>query len=216
MPSSVKKPQTKRQELGARSRDEIIDAAENIMSLHGYDGASVSRIAAASGLPSSSIYWHFGSKSGVLAAVMERGADRFFAETEEVPDRGLSGLAPRDALRRVLGFAQKAVEDNPEFLRILYLLTLSGVNDEAVMSHVREVRDRGKRELHRVIEQAFAYHGELLAHRIADELVDFSQAVFDGAFLTTQAHSSVVYSELIDHMADSLIAQGDVIAASGD
>ncbi|CAN5324020.1 hypothetical protein BH09ACT6_BH09ACT6_03450 [soil metagenome] len=215
MTSTVKKPQTKRQELGAHSRDEILNAAQNMMSLHGYDGASVSRIARASGLPSSSIYWHFGSKSGVLAAVMERGADRFFAAVATAADSDRSGLQPHEFLRSDMAFAQRAVEDNPEFLRILFLLTLSGVDDDIVMTHVREVTERGKHELHRIIERAFAHEGELLAKRIADELVDYSQAAFDGAFLTIQTHSGVVYGELIDRLTDSIVALGDAIVARG-
>jgi len=53
----------KRQELGARSRTAILDAALQLMSETGYDGTSVAKIAQKSGLPASSIYWHFGSKA---------------------------------------------------------------------------------------------------------------------------------------------------------
>ena len=49
------------------------------MATSGYAATSISDIRRACGLPPSSIYWHFGSKEGVLAAVMERGAERFFA-----------------------------------------------------------------------------------------------------------------------------------------
>lgn len=48
--------------------------ASRLMATRGYDGTSISALAKSSGLPASSIYWHFGSKEGVLKAVMERGA----------------------------------------------------------------------------------------------------------------------------------------------
>src|SRR5687767_10421400 len=70
---------TKRQQQGQSSRELILDATERLMATRGYAATSISDIRSACGLPASSIYWHFGSKEGVLAAVMERGADRFFA-----------------------------------------------------------------------------------------------------------------------------------------
>jgi AcrR family transcriptional regulator len=70
---------TKRQQQGEQSRELILDATERLMATRGYAATSISDIRNACGLPPSSIYWHFGSKEGVLAAVMERGADRFFA-----------------------------------------------------------------------------------------------------------------------------------------
>ena len=44
--------------------------------------------AAGGGIPASSIHHYFGSKEGVLLAVMERGAERFYAELP-VSDRRL-------------------------------------------------------------------------------------------------------------------------------
>src|ERR1700757_5002886 len=70
---------TKKQRQGHASRELILDATERLMGTKGYVATSISDIRNACGLPASSIYWHFGSKEGVLAAVMERGATRFFA-----------------------------------------------------------------------------------------------------------------------------------------
>ncbi len=84
----------------------------------------------ACGLPASSIYWHFGSKDGVLAAVMERGADRFFAA---IPSGGSIG--------EQLAVLADLQSQRPEFLRILYLLSLERGDDPTVTAVVRRVRD---------------------------------------------------------------------------
>ena len=63
MPTTKKGP-SKRLLQGAKSRDEILDAAMRMMSVRGFDGTSVADIARESGLPNSSIYWHFNSKAG--------------------------------------------------------------------------------------------------------------------------------------------------------
>jgi AcrR family transcriptional regulator len=69
---------------GARSRELVLDAAERLMAKHGYEGATVAGLVEAAGIPMSSIYHYFGSKDGVLLAVMERGANRFFDALPEV------------------------------------------------------------------------------------------------------------------------------------
>src|SRR4051812_15936614 len=68
---------TKRQQLGERSRREILDAASELLARQGYAGTSISQLSKACGLPVSSIYWHFNSKEGVLAAVVEENVVQF-------------------------------------------------------------------------------------------------------------------------------------------
>src|SRR6202049_5221452 len=65
---------------GVRSRELVLAAAERLMAEHGYDAASVAALKEAAGIPMSSIYHYFGSKDGVLLAVMERGSKRLVAD----------------------------------------------------------------------------------------------------------------------------------------
>ena len=69
---------------GMRSRELVLDAAERVMAEHGYEAATLARVVAEAGIPMSSVYHYFGSKDGILLAVMERGADRFFADLPEL------------------------------------------------------------------------------------------------------------------------------------
>lgn len=59
-------PAKKKQQQGERSRESILDATERLMATKGYAATSISDIRDACGLAPSSIYWHFGSKEGVL------------------------------------------------------------------------------------------------------------------------------------------------------
>ena len=77
---------------GVRSRELVLDAAERVMAEHGFEAATLDRMVTEAGIPMSSVYHYFGSKDGILLAVMERGADRFFAD--------LPGLDRRPAARR--------------------------------------------------------------------------------------------------------------------
>ena len=61
-----------RRSNGEESRRKILDAAVEVASERGYDGTSINAVSARSGLPASSIYWHFKDKDELIAAVIER------------------------------------------------------------------------------------------------------------------------------------------------
>jgi AcrR family transcriptional regulator len=195
----------KRQQLGARSRTAILDAALQLMSESGYDGASVSKIAHASGLPASSIYWHFGSKSGILAAVMERGAEAFFSTAGEVTEPLNPDNSSLDVLRTRFQQARRSAEDHPEFLRLLFLLILADPGDEAIVSILKRVNDRGLDLLHAQISEAFASRGDAEARSVADRLTVTALMVFNGAFLTVETNPEVSLTDLIDDMAEIVV-----------
>ncbi|MGV0813066.1 helix-turn-helix domain-containing protein [Mycolicibacterium boenickei] len=163
---------TRRQQQGADSREQILDATERLMATRGYAATSISDIRKACGLPASSIYWHFGSKDGVLAAVMERGADRFFAA---IPSGGsideqLAVLAEQQAQR-------------PEFLRILYLLSLERSDDPTVTEVVRRVRDTAIARFSGAVRRLLpAELPPRRAEQVVDELTAFAVAQSDGVF----------------------------------
>jgi AcrR family transcriptional regulator len=64
-------------------RERVLDAAARLMADRGYAGTSISAICSASGLPPSSVYWHFRNKEGVLQAVLDRAARRALGEFVE-------------------------------------------------------------------------------------------------------------------------------------
>ena len=69
---------------GVKSRELVLDAAERVMAEHGFEAATLARVVEEAGIPMSSVYHYFGSKDGILLAVMERGADRFFADLPDL------------------------------------------------------------------------------------------------------------------------------------
>jgi len=185
---------------GLRSRVEILDTASRLMSQHGYDRTSIALISQESGLPTGSIYHHFGSKPAILAAVMERGAQRFFEAAEYEPSPSHD---PYDRLAHALDAARQSLARNEEFLRLLFLLLLSNDNDDAA-EVVRRVRTQGRERLRLVIQDAFAPEGERAAQDVADQLVDFALATFDGIFIAAQFDPALVYRSGFDTMALSI------------
>lgn len=207
--SSAAEGLNKRQQLGARSRDAILDVALQLMSESGYDGASVSKISRASGLSTSSIYWHFGSKAGILAAVMERGAEVFFRTSVEQPESEPANLSPLEFLRARFQQARRSAEAHPEFLRLLFLLILAEPGDAATVAILKRVNDRGRAQLHSQIREAFSAEGDARATEIADRLTVAALSMFNGAFLTVQTNPEVSLADLIDAMALIVVRLAD-------
>lgn len=170
---------TKRQRQGETSRVLILDATERLMATRGYAATSISDIRTACGLPASSIYWHFGSKEGVLAAVMERGAERFFGA---IPSHGnAAGSTDVDVQ---LAATAKLLAEHPEFLRLVYLLGLERTDDPAVGAAVRRVRDSAIAGFRSAISTLLPENAPAArADRVVDELTTLAVAMSDGIFL---------------------------------
>lgn len=165
-------PPTKKQQQGEQSRELILDATERLMATRGYAATSISDIRSASGLPPSSIYWHFGSKEGVLAAVMQRGADRFFAAIPQSDDA--------QAQLAVLSTLQS---QHPDFLRLFYMLSLERNNDPAVAAVIQRVRDTAITRFRNAITQLLpADATPSKAASVVAELTAFAVALSDGVF----------------------------------
>jgi AcrR family transcriptional regulator len=163
---------TKKQQQGEQSRELILDATERLMATRGYAATSISDIRNACGLPPSSIYWHFGSKEGVLAAVMERGADRFFA-----------AIPTGETAAHQLAVTARLQADHPDFLRLFYMLSLERSADPAVAEVVRRVRDTAIARFRADISQLLpADTPPKTANRVVTELTAVAVALSDGIF----------------------------------
>ena len=169
---------TRRQAQGDDSRGLILDTTERLMGSSGYAATSISDICKACGLPASSIYWHFGSKEGVLAAVMERGATRFFAAIPPRDEAATAGVAHQ--------FAETArlLSQHPDFLRLFYLLSLERSDDPRVATLVRRVRDPAIAVFRDAIAALLpADEPQAEADPVVDELTALAVALSDGVFI---------------------------------
>ncbi len=113
----------RRHRQGDASREAILDAAMEIAADRGYDGTTVAAVTERSGLPASSIYWHFGNKDGLLAATLEHSYRQWRRSAPTWEKR----TEPEDLTERVesrLHRAAKALAQNPEFWGLGLMLTL--------------------------------------------------------------------------------------------
>lgn len=187
------------------SRERILDAAERLVGERGYTAASISMISKASGLSASSIYWFFGSKEDLLAAVVERGVARWMRD-----QRTLSGST--GDLGELLEASARTVASHPDFLRVLFMIILDGREGAPkARAALRAAWQGVERSIERVMVRHYALTGSTGATRAA-RLARFTLAFFDGVFLDLQIDPEG--TRIADLLADLRQAL-DAIAAGG-
>lgn len=104
---------------GEQSRERILDAATEVATERGYDGTTISLVSKKSGLPPTSIYWHFTDKDDLIAAVIERSFARWLAALDWPGAEALEVQA-----RQIGPQVAKALLDAPDFIRLGLMLAL--------------------------------------------------------------------------------------------
>ncbi len=123
---------------GEQSRERILDAATEVATERGYDGTTISLVSKKSGLPPTSIYWHFADKDDLIAAVIERSFARWL-EVLDLPGGAMSA----DRVTELGAQVAKALVDAPDFLRLGLMLALEHRPVEPRAREMfLEVRDR--------------------------------------------------------------------------
>jgi AcrR family transcriptional regulator len=187
---------------GIKSRELVLDAAERVMAEHGFEAATIARVVEEAGIPLSSVYHYYGSKDGVLLAVMERGAERFFADLP-VSERRTG--RPRQQLARVISRAAETLERHPDFLRLLIVFAAQppAVAGGEIQGVVARVRALGLERLRH--EMAIAFDDQPDSP-VADRLARFALAAFDGAFVASRTDRALGIEELLRPLAPALVA----------
>ncbi len=113
----------RRSRQGRESRQKILDATFELAHELGYQGTSIAKVVSRSGLPASSVYWHFADKDALFAAVIQHSFEQWSAlvPTWDPPAEGESW---QDAMVDRIHRAIETVATSPEFWRLGLMLSL--------------------------------------------------------------------------------------------
>ncbi len=194
---------------GEQSRERILDAATEVATERGYDGTTISLVSKKSGLPPTSIYWHFTDKDDLIAAVIERSFQRWLAELD-LPDV----TADREWMTEFGGRVAKALLDAPDFLRLGLMLSLER----------RPVEPRAREMFLEVRDRAFHRFADMV-RQVAPELDDegvhllttYAIAGADGLFIAKEVGGDSVdlvrlldlHARIVFDMAAKLLKPGE-------
>ena len=181
------------------------------MAEDGFEAATLARVVEEAGIPISSVYHYYGSKDGILLAVIERGAERFFADLPEL-DRRIG--RPTNHLATVISTAAETLERHPNFLRLLIVFAVqpppvAGGEVVAVVTRVR------RHALDRLQQQVAIAFGDDPASPTTTRLARLALAAFDGAFVAAQTEPAISLGHLLEPLAPALVAARRALLANG-
>ncbi len=118
-PRAPARPRTRKEEQADETRERLIAAATSLFAQRGYRDSSVQAIGESAGISRGSIFWHFGSKEGLLWAVAERAFARWEADVLVPAVGGATGI---EAVRRSVEAHRRFLTEATEALRLFHVL----------------------------------------------------------------------------------------------
>lgn len=195
----------RRHQQGDESRVAILDATLDIAAERGYDGTTVALVTERTGLPASSIYWHFQNKDLLLAATLEHS----YRQWRSVTPTWTKRVEPEDVHARVsqrFRAASKALNTSPQFWSLGLMLTLQ-----------QRLKEPSARKLYfavrRDTEEAIrAWWGDFVRAEALDKdpallthVARVHMMLMDGMFLRARAEHSKDGRRLLDDFANGLV-----------
>jgi AcrR family transcriptional regulator len=196
----------RRHQQGDLSRSRILEAALEIAAERGYDGTSVALVTERTGLPASSIYWHFKNKDDLLAEVLEYSyrAWRDIGPTwkTQVDDTPLG-----EQVTARFRHAATAYTKRPEFWRLGLMLALEQrIKEPAARTRYVQVRED-------TVARVTGWWAQLLAKEYGEVDPDvpralgrFHVAAMDGLYIGSEANAALDIDWLVDAIAAGLTA----------
>jgi AcrR family transcriptional regulator len=201
-----------RQRQGEGSRQAILEATLAIASERGYDGTTMALVTERTGLPRSSIYWHFGNKDKLLAATLEYSYQKWRGVAPTWKDRPEpEGMAARVTAR--FEEAARALAENPQFWGLGLMLSMRAwVEEPEALRIFKKVRADTERELASwwtdILDPAAVRHDPGLPLRLGR----FWVVMMDGVYLqlrgTSVADSARLFDRLITGFTHYLAVTG--------
>lgn len=193
------------QERRADTRERLLGAAALLFAEHGVDAVSVDTVAEAAGRTSGAVYDHFGSKQGMLLALLDEGAQSLVtviaAEFELAADID-------DRLRAVAAnVVTHPSEQTRRLMRLERELWLRAGRDEEVATALRE----RAREAHDRMARGFATwmaEGIIPADASADTLATVFGALVVGLEMRQRAEPGVLDVDEVARALGSVLGVG--------
>ncbi len=175
---------------GAKTRERILDSAQELVLDQGLSATSIDQILAAAGTSKGAFFHHFSSKNQLARAIVERYAESDVAFLDEFMAR--AEATSEDPAEQVVAFirsfeeaAELMVTEQPSCLYVSYLFE-------------RQLFDDGTNDV--IVDALLAYRGRL-AEKIAaavetrppaiavspEALADHVTVTFEGAFVLARA-----------------------------
>jgi AcrR family transcriptional regulator len=157
---------------------QLIEAAVELIAERGYAGMSVDAVCRRAGIVKSGLYWNFGSKEGLLNAVVDHVAADWIEGIRQAAYRQGGAL---ERLDHTLSELHRMMRDRPEGLRVLLVVLLER---SAVDPATRAALERFFKSAREAVAQGIVDAvGPCMAARDVELVAELWLFMFEGLFL---------------------------------
>jgi AcrR family transcriptional regulator len=198
----VAQPKSRNKGKKGDTRRRIIRSAARLFATNGYAATSIAAICEAAGVVPTSIYWEFGSKAGVLEAVLEDSAQRW----RTTATRGvLKAAAGGDRLDAYFDYMAKTFTKSPEFPRLMLMVALErGHKDHRALEIIRSHRVAWITELSELLPR-LGLGKDSAESPTRYQIAELIFACLDGAFVSGQIDPDAARLESMLGLFDSAL-----------
>ncbi len=152
---------------GEASRRRILDAAITLICERGYSGTSVGAVCKQAGVVKTALYWHFGSKAGLLSAIIAEITEQW---VDDLKNQAGEGANPLERLDAMLAGFRGMITQREHSLQIVAAIVAEPANiDPEVFEAVRWLNEHGLTTIAKGFEDSIGVPvptARLLAHTI--------------------------------------------------
>lgn len=193
-----------------RSKDRIMDAAAELAKERGVAGATIARVCQRSGLPVSSVYWHFEDKDHLFAEVIRTSFARWMVSVPRWDVRADTTL--EEGLKGVLGRSTQTLADVPAFLRVGMQVLLE-TGDQFAKTREAFVDARNQVRL-MIAAWLIAFMPEGVGADTADDLATLVVAMTDGMLVGSQVYPDWAPDDYVTLIAATISEAAEGVAAA--
>lgn len=180
-------------EPGLASRDRIINAAAEVARERGVTGATVAAICKRSGLPVSSLYWHFTDKDALFAEVVRTSFARWLAESPGWSSQSGDVL---DHVAGLLRATEETLRRKPSFMNIgMQVILESGDDTQQTRQAYLDVRAQALTMMTVWLERALSNLGD---PQLTLDVAILFRALSDGLVVAGEAFDDLEADRIID------------------
>ncbi len=141
----------KRTARGARTRRGLLEAATLLICERGYSGTGVDAICSRAGVAKTALYWHFGSKAGLLAALVDEIRREWVEAMVEQTAEG----TPMERLDDLIAGIRDIVVNRAHLLRVVAVVVdEAALIDDEVLEAMRRLADEALNTIERGFQEA--------------------------------------------------------------
>ncbi|MEM7790085.1 MAG: TetR/AcrR family transcriptional regulator [Verrucomicrobiota bacterium] len=181
-------------------RNSILETADRLFGLQGFNGTGVDQIAAESGVTKRTLYKHFGSKEGLITAVLEQHRAEMLERTRA--QVAAAELSPRERLLLCFDLYRNWFSQR-NFHGCIFIKTL---NEFASCSPgLSEIAKQAKRSMRNLIYDIAAEAKLVNPDLLADQL----QLLLEGSIVVAQSGSGPEVIDVAKDVAIRLINEAE-------